>query len=91
MADDNILKNILIFNDDEDMRLLLLTYLKKMFSGVTLHEYDPLAKGAPYDDFDWSQYDVLIPRLLFVHSWRNWGLIFSVPTVKTRISLRPSC
>ncbi len=54
------LKRILIFDDDEDQRRLLLTYLGKMFEGIELEQYDPLALGAPPENFDWSRYDVLI-------------------------------
>lgn len=54
------LKRILIFDDDEDQRKLLLTYLGKMFEGVQLEQYDPLELGAPPENFDWSRYDVLI-------------------------------
>jgi len=60
MSDSDILKRILIFDDDADLRRLLLTYLGKMFAGVELEQYDPLERGAPPDDFDWSRYDVLI-------------------------------
>jgi len=60
MTDNNILRRILIFDDDADLRKLLLTYLGKMFERVQLEEYDPVARGAPAEDFDWSRYDVLI-------------------------------
>ncbi len=54
------LKRILIFDEDADLRKLLLVYLGKMFDGVDLEEYDPLVLGAPDESFDWSKYDVLI-------------------------------
>lgn len=54
------IKRILIFEDDRDYRNLLKTYIGKYLPGVELHEYDPVTKGAPPEDYDWSQYDVLI-------------------------------
>ena len=51
---------ILLFDDDRDYRNLLKAYIEKYLSGVEIHEYDPVSKGAPGDDFDWSRYDVLI-------------------------------
>lgn len=60
MSDSDILKRILILDDDADLRRLLLTYLGKMFSGVEVEQYDPLDRGVPPNDFDWSRYDVLI-------------------------------
>lgn len=60
MNDEQTLKRILIFDDDADLRNLLLVYLTKLFDGVELEEYDPLVLGAPDDSFDWSKFDVLI-------------------------------
>lgn len=60
MDDAHELKRILIFDDDADLRKLLLAYLDKLLPDVELEEYDPLADGAPGEDFDWSRYDVLI-------------------------------
>ncbi len=60
MDNETKLNRILIFDDDADLRKLLLVYLGKMFEGVDLEEYDPLALGAPDESFDWSRYDVLI-------------------------------
>jgi FixJ family two-component response regulator len=60
MSDEQTLKRILIFDDDADMRKLLLVYLAKLFTGVNLEEYDPLTSGEPGEDFDWSRIDVLI-------------------------------
>lgn len=53
-------KSILILDDSEDFRKLLKTILGKYFQGAEFHEYDPVAKGAPADDFNWGAYDVLI-------------------------------
>ena len=60
MSDNTPLNRILIFDDDADLRKLLLVYLTKMFDGVDLEEYDPLVLGAPDESFEWSKYDVLI-------------------------------
>lgn len=60
MTDKTGLKRLLIFDDDADFRKLLLLYLRKIFSGVEIEEYDPVARGVPAEDFDWSRYDVLI-------------------------------
>jgi EAL domain-containing protein (putative c-di-GMP-specific phosphodiesterase class I)/FixJ family two-component response regulator len=60
MTDPAALKRILIFDDDIDFRKLLLLRLKKMFAGVDLEEYDPIASGVPGEDFNWSGYDVLL-------------------------------
>jgi len=54
------LQRILILDDDADLRKLLLVHLGKMFPGVELEEYDPVSRGIPAQDFDWSRYDVLI-------------------------------
>ncbi len=54
------LKSILILDDEPDYRRLLHTFLEKHFQGCRLDEYDPVASGAPGEDFDWSQYDVLL-------------------------------
>ncbi|MCZ6526968.1 MAG: EAL domain-containing protein [Gammaproteobacteria bacterium] len=60
MVDKTNLERILILDDDADFRKLLITYLGKMLADVELIEYDPVANGAPGEDFDWSRYDVLI-------------------------------
>jgi len=53
-------KNILIFDDDKDYRVLIRTFLEKYLEGVNVEEYDPVARGVPDDDFDWSAYDVIV-------------------------------
>ena len=60
MSDAAHLKNILILDDDEDFRKLLITILSKKFDGVTVTEYDPVAQGVPDENFNWSKYDVLL-------------------------------
>lgn len=54
------IERILILDDDADFRKLLLTYLGKLFDGIAIEEYDPVARGVPGEGFDWSRYDVLI-------------------------------
>ena len=53
-------KKILILDDNSDYRALLLKHLGTMFKGAEIVEYDPLSLGAPGDDFNWSEFDVLI-------------------------------
>jgi DNA-binding response OmpR family regulator len=60
MTETRSLQRILIFDDDSDFRKLLLVRLGKMFPEVELEEYDPIARGVPELDFDWSRYDVLL-------------------------------
>lgn len=60
MNDEQELKSILVLDDSGDYRKLLLKHLGTMFKGANITEYDPLAQGAPADDFDWSRFDVLI-------------------------------
>ena len=54
------LKSILILDDDVEFRKLLKSLLSEYFQGVEFYEYDPVEKGEPADDFDWSKFDVLI-------------------------------
>ena len=54
------IKKLLILDDDADFRKLLLARLGKLLDGVELDEYDPLTRGFPDKEFDWSPYDVLL-------------------------------
>lgn len=60
MSENTGLKRILLLDDDADFRKLLLLYLRKIFDGIEIDEYDPVARGVPGEDFDWSKYDVLL-------------------------------
>ena len=60
MDEGTSIKRILLFEDNRDYRNLLKTYIGKYLPAVEIQEYDPVLKGAPRDDFDWSRYDVLI-------------------------------
>jgi CheY-like chemotaxis protein len=53
-------KRILVLDDDADFRALLRSHLGRLFDGAEIQEYDPVARGVPAQDFDWSRYDVLI-------------------------------
>jgi EAL domain-containing protein (putative c-di-GMP-specific phosphodiesterase class I)/FixJ family two-component response regulator len=59
MADGNI-KRLLLLDDDEDFRKLMLVHLGKLLEGVEVEEYDPSDRGLPDQDFNWSRYDVLL-------------------------------
>jgi DNA-binding response OmpR family regulator/EAL domain-containing protein (putative c-di-GMP-specific phosphodiesterase class I) len=60
MTEGNSIKRILLVDDDRDYRNLLRTYIGKYLPAAELHEYDPVSRGAPAEDFDWGRYDVLI-------------------------------
>ena len=69
------IEKILIIDDDIDYRNLLKTYLSKSLSLVELVEYDPVANGVPDDNFDWSQYDVLLlDYFLCIHNFTGLDL-----------------
>jgi DNA-binding response OmpR family regulator/EAL domain-containing protein (putative c-di-GMP-specific phosphodiesterase class I) len=51
---------ILVLDDDADFRKLLRVFLGRMFERAEIEDYDPVARGVPGEDFDWSRYDVLI-------------------------------
>ena len=51
---------ILIIDDDEDCRNLLLHMLASQFQDFEVVEYDPLSQGVPGKNFNWSDFDVLL-------------------------------
>lgn len=51
---------VLVIEDDQDYRNLLVRFLNKAFPKATVREYDPGKEGRPGRDFDWSEYDVLL-------------------------------
>ena len=51
---------ILIIDDDEDCRNLLLHMLASQFQNFEVVEYDPLSQGVPGKNFNWSDFDVLL-------------------------------
>lgn len=54
------MKRILILDDDSDFRKLIMSFLSSENKDTELIEYDPVAKGIPGAEFDWSSYGVLI-------------------------------
>ncbi|HKK15787.1 MAG TPA: response regulator [Gammaproteobacteria bacterium] len=59
MENDTTLQRILVLDDDADYRKLLLKRLGNLYQDVEVVEYDPLDRGIPATDFDWSAFDVL--------------------------------
>ncbi len=51
---------ILIIDDDDDCRNLLLHMLASQFQEFEAVEYDPLSQGVPGKNFNWSNVDVLL-------------------------------
>ena len=51
---------ILIIDDDDDCRNLLLHMLASQFQEFEAVEYDPLSQGLPGKNFNWSDFDVLL-------------------------------
>ncbi len=51
---------ILIIDDSSDYRALVKLYLSKELSDVEIVQYDFDQLGKPADNFDWSEYDVLL-------------------------------
>ena len=54
------LRKILIIDDDDDFRKLMLSWLTSQFQDIEVVEYDPLSQGVPYKNLDWSTFDVLL-------------------------------
>ncbi len=57
---DTRLEKILILDDNSDYRKLIKTFISKLLPSVETIEYDPVFEGAPNDDFNWSEIDVLL-------------------------------
>ncbi|OGT79185.1 MAG: hypothetical protein A3H91_09775 [Gammaproteobacteria bacterium RIFCSPLOWO2_02_FULL_61_13] len=57
---DSPLKSVLVIDDDEGFRILLKTFLGKMFPEARLSFFDPLEHDEPPADFPWSSHEVLI-------------------------------
>jgi len=51
---------ILVIDDDEDLRNLLIHYLKQEWPSAEVAEYDPLAREMPGASFPLGDYDVVI-------------------------------
>ena len=52
--------NILIIDDSKDFRSLARVYIYKQMPEVTVTDYEIETLGKPDDNFDWSEYDVLL-------------------------------
>jgi len=55
-----VMMKILIIDDDDDCRNLLLHMLASQFQEFEAVEYDPLSQGVPGKNFNWSDFDVLL-------------------------------
>jgi DNA-binding response OmpR family regulator len=51
---------VLIIDDSKDLRRLVTQYILIEWPKARIDEWDPLSKGKPDSDFDWSQYDALL-------------------------------
>ena len=54
------INTVLIIDDDETFCLMLQTFLKKLSSDIKITFYDPVKQGAPGDNFDWQDYQLLL-------------------------------
>jgi len=57
---DSPLKSVLVIDDDEGFRVLLRTFLAKMFPQAKVSFFDPMEHDEPPADFPWSCHEVLI-------------------------------
>ncbi|MCG8379726.1 MAG: response regulator, partial [Proteobacteria bacterium] len=57
---DSSLEKVLIIDDSSDYRKLIKTFINKLLPKIEVIEYDPVFEGAPGDDFDWAEIDVLL-------------------------------
>jgi len=53
------IKKILIIDDSEDFRNLLIKFFEKVCNGATIDVYDP-ADGRPSETFVWEKFDLII-------------------------------
>jgi EAL domain-containing protein (putative c-di-GMP-specific phosphodiesterase class I)/FixJ family two-component response regulator len=51
---------VLVVDDNDDYRDLLIRFMNKAFPDAEVTSYNPVEKGVPGADFDWSKFDVLI-------------------------------
>ena len=51
---------ILLIDDDDDCRNLIVHMLANQFQEFEAVEYDPLSQGVPGKNFNWSDFDVLL-------------------------------
>jgi len=55
-----VMMKILIIDDDDDCRNLIVHMLASQFQEFEAVEYDPLSQGVPGKNFNWSDFDVLL-------------------------------
>ena len=53
-------KQVLIVDDSDESIDRLILFMKKTFPDAAVTSFNPVGKGAPGPDFDWSRFDVLI-------------------------------
>ncbi len=53
-------KRVLVVDNSDDYCEFLIGFMSKAFPDAEVTTYDPVAKGAPGSEFDWSEFDVLI-------------------------------
>lgn len=53
-------KQVLIVDDSDESINLLIQFMKKTFPDAVVTSFNPVGKGPPGPDFDWSKFDVLI-------------------------------
>lgn len=53
------LNKILVIDDSEDFRKLLINFFEKVCPGATIDPYDP-ADGKPSETFNWEKYNLII-------------------------------
>ena len=53
-------KQVLIVDDSDEYRDLLVRFMKKGFPNAKVTAMNPMVSGAPGPDFEWSKFDVLI-------------------------------
>jgi serine/threonine protein kinase len=52
--------NILLVDDSPDFRALVRLYLNKELDEPSIEDYDPIERGRPDAEFDWSKYHVVL-------------------------------
>ncbi len=53
-------RKVLIIDDDDDCRKLLLNWLASQFQDIEAVGYDPQSQGVPDKNFNWSAFDALL-------------------------------
>ena len=53
---------VLIIDDSEDFRLLVMQYISLEWADAEVTEWDPVSQGEIDDNYDLARYDVLLDR-----------------------------